>query len=137
MGFVIPRFCYIGSAAIKGFNILGFRDIGFITPGVRYTGVRSTGILLDTGVPSVPYAGISLCKVHYQYQDFVIQELVIPGFRCILGFVIPGFRYILWFVALESRPIELRLTETSFYRGSLYPEPICCAIFPLCWINFF
>ena len=70
MGFVIPRFCYIGSAAIKGFNILGFRDIGFITPGVRYTGVRSTGILLDTGVPSVPYAGISLCKVHYQYQDF-------------------------------------------------------------------
>ena len=113
MGFVIPRFCYIGSTAIKGFNILGFRDIGFITPEVRYTDVRSTGILLDTGVPSVPYAGISLCKVHYQYQDFAIQELVIPGFRCIL-----------WFVALESRPTELRLTETSFHRGSLYPESI-------------
>lgn len=80
MGFVIPRFCYIGSTSIKGFNILGSRDIGFITPAVRYTGVRPTGILLGIGVP---YAGISLCKVHctrislYRsslYPDFAVYN---------------------------------------------------------------
>ena len=51
MGFVIPRFCYIGTTAIKGFIILGFRDIGFMTPGVRHTGVRPTRILLGIEVP--------------------------------------------------------------------------------------
>ena len=80
MGFVIPRFCYIGSAAIKGFNILGFRDIGFITPGVRYTGVRSTGILLDTGDASVPYAGFSFVRFIISTRISLYRSSLYPDF---------------------------------------------------------
>ena len=105
MGFVIPRFCYIGSTSIKGFNILGSRDIGFITPAVRYTGVRPTGILLGIGVP---YAGISLCKVHctrFRYTEARYTRI---------SLYIIGVRY----TRISLRKVYC--TGISLHRGSLY-----------------
>ena len=76
-------------------------------PPPRYTGVRCTGDLLDIGV-----------------------SYIIAGYA--------GYRYIgarstgisLYFV-LEFGYIEVHLTKTSFYRSSLYPKLICCAILPV------